>query len=314
MVAKVGTRGRGETSSLDFRKVGLVWEMRRIVVARTGASLNALNQANMTYTIDPFSIQFTETRRGFNATGKILLDGKVVGTINDFAEKIVTDVFFDSEQDRAAFATEARRVMVSVSGRRITSTACSFPSMPAACLNGRKNGYSRSPKIMSLQTLTIDNETLSKSVVAASDAHWVMMRSLLDRDGSPSSLTRSYDHFVQTLCRRDNFREADFPKLAIVFVDDDSERLDDRLVDVPFASFLTLVQYRKHGFLDLTDPAQCKQSVPRLGKEARQQDGLRKNGHLPTGGTLRSHRFECKPRLQTESVRVLPRHRQQISL
>ncbi|BCQ29113.1 hypothetical protein NK8_73030 (plasmid) [Caballeronia sp. NK8] len=133
MVAEVDTRGFGEVGSLDLRKVGLVSEMRRIVVARTGASLNALNQANMTYTIDPFSIQFTETRRGFNATGKILLDGKVVGTINDFAEKIVTDVFFDSEQDRAAFATEARRVMVSVFGKTDHNDSV-FVSEYARCL------------------------------------------------------------------------------------------------------------------------------------------------------------------------------------
>ncbi|WP_321794754.1 hypothetical protein [Caballeronia sp. J97] len=71
----------------------------------------------MTYTIDPFTIQFTETRRGVNATAKILLDGQVVGTIDDIAERIVTDVFFDSEQSRVAFADEARRVMVSVFGK-----------------------------------------------------------------------------------------------------------------------------------------------------------------------------------------------------
>lgn len=133
MVAKVGRRGIGEARSLDFRKLGLAWEMRRVVATRTGASLNALNQANMTYTIDPFSIQFTETRRGFNATGKILLDGKVVGTINDIAEKIVTDVFFDSEQDRAAFATEARRVMVSVFGKANHNDSA-FVSEYARCL------------------------------------------------------------------------------------------------------------------------------------------------------------------------------------
>lgn len=76
-----------------------------------------LFQATMTYTIDPFSIQFTETRRGINATARILCDGKHVGTINDFAERIVTDVFFDSEQERAAFAAEARRILVSVFGK-----------------------------------------------------------------------------------------------------------------------------------------------------------------------------------------------------
>lgn len=71
----------------------------------------------MIYTIDPFSIQFTETRRGVNATAKILLDGKPIGTIKDFAERIVTEVFFSSERERAAFAAEARRVLVTVFGK-----------------------------------------------------------------------------------------------------------------------------------------------------------------------------------------------------
>ncbi|MCE4547741.1 MULTISPECIES: hypothetical protein [unclassified Caballeronia] len=70
----------------------------------------------MTYTIDPLSIEFTETRRGVNATAKILREGQRIGTINDFAERIVTDVFFNTEQERAAFAAEARRNLVSVFG------------------------------------------------------------------------------------------------------------------------------------------------------------------------------------------------------
>ncbi|SAK81649.1 hypothetical protein AWB78_03934 [Caballeronia calidae] len=71
----------------------------------------------MTYTIDPLSIEFTETRRGVNATAKILREGQCIGTINDVAERIVTDVFFDSEQERVAFAAEARRILVSVFGK-----------------------------------------------------------------------------------------------------------------------------------------------------------------------------------------------------
>ncbi|SAK93446.1 hypothetical protein AWB75_06673 [Caballeronia catudaia] len=71
----------------------------------------------MTYTIDPLSIEFTETRRGVNATAKILRGGQRIGTINDFAERIVTDVFFTSEQERAAFAAEARRILVRVFGK-----------------------------------------------------------------------------------------------------------------------------------------------------------------------------------------------------
>lgn len=71
----------------------------------------------MSHTIDPFSIQFTQTRHGVNATAKIVLDRKWVGVVNDYAERVVTDVFFNSEQERAAFAAEARRVLVSVFGR-----------------------------------------------------------------------------------------------------------------------------------------------------------------------------------------------------
>jgi hypothetical protein len=71
----------------------------------------------MPYVIDPSSIQFTETRHGVNATARILLDGKKVGTIHDHAERIVTDVTFSTEDDRAAFAAEARRVLVTVFGK-----------------------------------------------------------------------------------------------------------------------------------------------------------------------------------------------------
>ena len=71
----------------------------------------------MPYTIDPLSIQFTETRHGVNATARILFDGKKVGTIHDHAERIVTDVTFATEECRVAFATEARRVLVTVFGK-----------------------------------------------------------------------------------------------------------------------------------------------------------------------------------------------------
>ncbi|MDR5763440.1 hypothetical protein [Caballeronia sp. LZ035] len=71
----------------------------------------------MPYTIDPLSIQFTETRHGINATARILLDGKKVGTIHDHTERIVTDVTFTTEEDRFAFAAEARRVLVTVFGK-----------------------------------------------------------------------------------------------------------------------------------------------------------------------------------------------------
>jgi hypothetical protein len=71
----------------------------------------------MTYTIDPLSIEFTETRRGVNATAKFLREGQRIGTINDFAERIVTDVFFNTEQERSAFSAEARRILVSVFGK-----------------------------------------------------------------------------------------------------------------------------------------------------------------------------------------------------
>jgi hypothetical protein len=71
----------------------------------------------MPYTIEPSSIQFTETRHGVNATARILLDGKKVGTIHDHAERIVTDVTFSTGDDRAAFAAEARRALVTVFGK-----------------------------------------------------------------------------------------------------------------------------------------------------------------------------------------------------
>jgi hypothetical protein len=73
----------------------------------------------MPYTIDPSSIQFTETRHGVNATALILRDGKKVGTIHDHAERIVTEVTFSTEDDRVAFATDARRVLVTVFGKVI---------------------------------------------------------------------------------------------------------------------------------------------------------------------------------------------------
>jgi hypothetical protein len=48
---------------------------------------------------------------------RILREGQRIGTIHDFAERIVTDVFFNTEQERAAFAAEARRILVSVFGK-----------------------------------------------------------------------------------------------------------------------------------------------------------------------------------------------------
>jgi hypothetical protein len=71
----------------------------------------------MPYTIDLLSIQFTETRHGVNATARILLDGKKVGTIHDQAERIVTDVTFTTDEDRVAFAAEARRIVVTAFGK-----------------------------------------------------------------------------------------------------------------------------------------------------------------------------------------------------
>ena len=41
----------------------------------------------MPYTIDPLSIQFTETRHGVNATARILFDGKKVGTVDAILNK-----------------------------------------------------------------------------------------------------------------------------------------------------------------------------------------------------------------------------------
>ena len=78
---------------------------------------NPFFRAYMPYTIDPLSIQFTETRHGVNATARILFDGKKVGTIHDHAERIVTDVTFSTEEDRAAFAIEARRILATVFGK-----------------------------------------------------------------------------------------------------------------------------------------------------------------------------------------------------
>ncbi|WP_053572304.1 hypothetical protein [Caballeronia cordobensis] len=71
----------------------------------------------MSYTIDPLSIQFTQTRHGVNATARILLGRKKVGTIHDHAERIVTDVTFSTEDDRCAFSTEARRTLVTLFGK-----------------------------------------------------------------------------------------------------------------------------------------------------------------------------------------------------
>jgi hypothetical protein len=44
---------------------------------------NPFLRAHMPYSIDPLSIQFTETRHGVNATARILFDGRKVGTIHD---------------------------------------------------------------------------------------------------------------------------------------------------------------------------------------------------------------------------------------
>ncbi|CAL8481108.1 hypothetical protein [Caballeronia sp. S22] len=71
----------------------------------------------MPYSIDPVSIQLSETSHGVNATARILLDGRAVGTIHDHAERIVTDVVFGTEEDRVAFAIEARRSLVTVFGK-----------------------------------------------------------------------------------------------------------------------------------------------------------------------------------------------------
>lgn len=77
---------------------------------------NTLSLNDMAYTIDPFSIRFTETRHGVNATAKILRNEVAIGVINDFAKRIVTEVFFTSAAERTSFAVEARRVLVRVFG------------------------------------------------------------------------------------------------------------------------------------------------------------------------------------------------------
>lgn len=57
-----------------------------------------------------------------------------MGVINDYAERIVTDVFFNSEQDRAAFAAEARRVLVSVFGRTVHNNSAFISEYARALL------------------------------------------------------------------------------------------------------------------------------------------------------------------------------------
>jgi hypothetical protein len=91
--------------------------MRRLKGVPNSRLTYQLQAHHMTYTIDPSSIHFFETRNGMAATAKIVLNRThPVGTITDFPERIVTDVEFVSEPARTAFAATARQTLVQVFG------------------------------------------------------------------------------------------------------------------------------------------------------------------------------------------------------
>jgi hypothetical protein len=91
--------------------------MRRLKGVPNSRLTYQLQAHEMTYTIDPSSIHFFETRNGMAATANIILNGtQHIGTITDFPERIVTDVEFVSELARTAFAVTARQILVQVFG------------------------------------------------------------------------------------------------------------------------------------------------------------------------------------------------------
>jgi hypothetical protein len=76
-----------------------------------------LRARDITFTIDPSSTNFFQTRHGMAATAKIVLNGThPVGTTTDFPEQVIIDVEFALEVARTALAFTSRWAPAQVLG------------------------------------------------------------------------------------------------------------------------------------------------------------------------------------------------------
>lgn len=64
---------------------------------------------NTTFSCDYRKAKYATTRRGVNVTVPLILASKVVGTLDDIAERIVAPVTFNDPAVRVSFLAEARQ-------------------------------------------------------------------------------------------------------------------------------------------------------------------------------------------------------------